>query len=41
MIEFLLIRIGFSIGFTDAFRYNFQVTFLMACVFAVFALHAS
>lgn len=39
MIEFLLIRIGFSIGFADAFRHDFQVTFLVACVFTIFALH--
>lgn len=41
MVEFLLVRISFGIRFTNALRHDFQVTFLVACVFAIFALHTS
>ena len=40
MIDFFLIRIGLVVGFTDTFRDDFRVTFAMASVFTILALHA-
>ena len=40
MIEFLLIRVGFRIGFADAFRDNLGVALFMARIFAILALHS-
>ena len=40
MVQFLLIRVDFCIGLANAFGYNFRITFLVACVFAILALHS-
>lgn len=40
MIELLLVRIGLCIRFTDTFRDDLRVTFFVARVLAILALHA-
>ena len=40
MVDFLFVGVALCIGFTNAFREDFRVAFLMASVFAIFALHA-
>ena len=39
MIEFLLIRVGFGVGFTDAFGDDFGEAALVAEILAVLTLH--
>lgn len=40
MIDFLLIRIGFVVGFTDTLCNNFRIALAMARVFTILTLHA-
>ena len=41
MVELLFIRVGFCIGFADAFGDDLGVTFFVARIFAILALHTS
>lgn len=41
MIEFLLVGVCLGVGFANALCHDFGVTFLVACVFAILALHPS
>lgn len=41
MIQFLLVGICLGVGFANALCHNLGVAFLVACVFAIFALHPS
>lgn len=40
MIQFLLIGVGLSVRFTDAFRDDLSIALFMTCILAIFALHA-